>query len=167
MMKQGVLIWITGLPATGKTVIAKEVYRRIKEKHANTVHLDGDNMRSVWGIWAEKSHEGRNKMAMSYSQMCHLLTSQGINVVMSTVSLFHNVQDHNREKHIHYNEIFVETDDDILDIRHGEDTSDRPQKERWKSSTHEYPKKPHLVLKNNIEEDVLINAKKIVKFAGF
>ena len=51
---QGILFWITGLPATGKTTIAKELYERVKKKHPNTVHLDGDNMRSVWGIWAEK-----------------------------------------------------------------------------------------------------------------
>ena len=165
MEEQGKLIWITGLPATGKTTIAKELFKRIKEKYSNTVHLDGDNMRSVWGIWAEKTPEGRRKMSMSYAKMCELLTQQGINVIMSTVALFHDVQDYNREKNKYYYEILVETDDDILDIRHGEDTSHKPEKSRWKESNHEFPKNPELVLKNNNKDHIIENVDKILKLA--
>jgi len=159
----GMLVWITGLPATGKTTIAKELYKKIKEKHPNTVHLDGDNMRSVWGIWAEKSSEGRRKMSMSYAKMCELLTHQGINVIMSTVALFNDVQDYNRKKNKEYYEIFIETDDNILDIRHGEDISHNSEKQRWKPKVVELPKNPDLVLENNTANQIDENIKKILK----
>lgn len=159
----GKLIWITGLPATGKTTIAKELYKKINEKNSNIVHLDGDDMRSAWGIWAEKSSEGRKKMAMSYAKMCKLLTSQGINVIMSTVCLFHDVQDYNRKNNSHYYEVLIEADDDILDERHGEDTSDKPEKQRWKEPSHEIPKNPELVLQNNTKDQVEGNVKKILE----
>jgi len=160
--QQGKLIWITGLPATGKTTIAKELYKQINEKNQNIVHLDGDDMRSAWGIWAEKTPEGRRKMAMSYAKTCNLLTRQGINVIMSTVCLFHDVQEYNREHNVNYYEIFVETDDDILDERHGEDTSDKPDKERWKEPSHEFPKNPEIILKNNTKEHIQENVEKIL-----
>lgn len=161
--EQGKLIWITGLPASGKTTIAEELYKEIDKKNSKIVHLDGDNMRSAWGIWAEKSPEGRKKMAMSYAKMCSILTSQGINVIMSTVSLFHEVQDYNRKNNPNYYEILIEADDDILDERHGEDTSDRPEKERWKEPSHEFPKSPELVLKNNTKDQIVENIKNILE----
>jgi cytidine diphosphoramidate kinase len=160
--EQGKLIWITGLPATGKTTIARELYKKIKEKYPNTVHLDGDNMRSVWGIWAEKSSEGRRKMSMSYAKMCELLTHQGINVIMSTVALFHDVHEYNRGKNEHYYEVLIETDDDILDIRHGEDTSHNPEKQRWREPSHEFPKNPEIILQNNDGNHIQENVNKIL-----
>ncbi|MCX6749588.1 MAG: adenylyl-sulfate kinase [Candidatus Pacearchaeota archaeon] len=159
---KGLLIWITGLPATGKTTIAKEVYKKIKERHSNTVHLDGDNMRDVWGIWAEKTPGGRRKMSMSYAKMCELLTNQGINVVMSTVALFHNVHEYNRKNNKKYYEILIETDDNILDFRHKKDASQNPEKNRWKEQSHEFPKNPDLILKNNTEKQLEENIKKIL-----
>lgn len=160
--KQGKLIWITGLPASGKTTIAKGVYKKLSEKYSNLVHLDGDDMRSIWGIWAEKSPEGRKKMAMSYAKQCSLLTSQGIHVIMSTVCLFHDIHDYNSKNNQYYYEILIESDGDVLDKRHNEDTSDKLKKERWKETSHEIPKNPALVLKNNTEDQIDGNVKKIL-----
>jgi adenylylsulfate kinase-like enzyme len=164
-IQQGRLFWLTGLPATGKTTIAVELFNLIKEKYPNTVHLDGDNMRTAWGIWSETSPEGRRKMSMSYSKMCHILTSQGINVIMSTVALFHDVQAHNREKNQKYYEVLIECNNDILDVRHGEETSDKPDKSRWVSPHHEFPENPELVLQNDTDEHVKENALKITEFS--
>lgn len=166
-MKIGKIIWITGLPASGKTTIAKKVFEKIKKKHLNTVHLDGDNMRSVWGIWAEKSPEGRKKMAMSYAKQCNLLANQGINVIMSTVSLFHEVHDYNRKNNPHYYEVFIQTEDNFLDKRHGEYTSDRPEKQRWKEPSHEFPKTPHLTIDNNTPDQIDLNVNKILQLTNF
>ena len=165
--KQGKLIWITGLPATGKTAIAKELYKKIKEKYPNIVHLDGDNMRSIWGIWAEKSHGGRRKMSMGYAKMCELLVQQGINVIISTVALFHNVHDYNRKNNKEYYEILIETDENILSLRRSEDTSHQPEKTRWEESNHEFPKNPDLVLKNNNKEQIGENINKILDLIGY
>ena len=165
--EQAKLIWVTGLPATGKTTIARELYKEIKKKYPNTVHLDGDDMRNIWGIWAEKSPEGRRKMSMSYAKMCELLTHHGINVIMSTVALFHDVQEYNRKKNKEYYEILVETNNDILDIRHGENIPPNAEKVRWKEEAHEFPKNPDLILLNNTENHKKENVHKILKMINF
>ena len=41
------LIWITGISASGKSTIAKKLYSDIKKKYKNTVYLDGDSFREL------------------------------------------------------------------------------------------------------------------------
>lgn len=45
----GTVYWITGLSGAGKTTIGKLLYEKIKEEHLNTVFLDGDTLRKVFG----------------------------------------------------------------------------------------------------------------------
>lgn len=45
----GVVYWITGLAGAGKTTIGKLLYEKIKEEYPNTVFLDGDTLRKVFG----------------------------------------------------------------------------------------------------------------------
>lgn len=45
----GTVYWITGLSGAGKTTIGKLFYEKMKEVYPNTVFLDGDIMRKVFG----------------------------------------------------------------------------------------------------------------------
>ena len=103
---------------------------------------------------------------MSYAKMGELLTNQGINVIMSTVALFHDVQEYNRKNNKNYYEILVEAEDQILEIRHGKDTSNKSEKTRWKELSHEFPKNPEIVLKNNTKNQISENVEKILKLAN-
>lgn len=163
MNKKGKLIWITGLPASGKTTIAETLYKRIKKRQPNIVHLDGDHMRSIWGIWNEKDPERRRKMAMSYAKQCNLLTNQGIWVIMSTVSLFHEVHDYNRKNNPNYYEILIKTEQTLLDKRKKENCLSLNDKERWDEPIHEFPKNPDLILENNVTTQIEKNVRKILE----
>lgn len=44
-LQQGFCIWLTGLPSAGKTTIAREVERRLRERGVHTELLDGDEVR--------------------------------------------------------------------------------------------------------------------------
>lgn len=101
------LIWITGLSGAGKTTIAKEVYAQIKKDNQATVFLDGDHFREITGNSVGHSREQRFLVAMQIARMCKYLVNQNINVVCSTISLFNEVHQFNREQVKNYYEIFI------------------------------------------------------------
>lgn len=61
--------WITGLSGAGKTTIGKLFYEELKTEHPNTVFLDGDMLRKVFGDDLGYTREERIKCAMRYSRL--------------------------------------------------------------------------------------------------
>ena len=59
--RQGFVIWLTGLPGSGKTTIAKEVAKLLIEKRFDVEVLDGDEMRKVLSPEAGFSKEDRER----------------------------------------------------------------------------------------------------------
>ena len=43
------IIWITGISGAGKTTLAKELIKKIKEKFNNVIGIDGDIIRDLFG----------------------------------------------------------------------------------------------------------------------
>ena len=41
------VIWIIGLPGSGKTTIGKHLYERVNISHSNCVFIDGDDIRKI------------------------------------------------------------------------------------------------------------------------
>ena len=96
-METGKLLWITGLSGAGKTTIGSEVYDILKSKYLNTVFIDGDIIRETLGNDLGHDIEDRKRNAVRISKMCEFLTSQNINVVCATLSLFKEIHDLNRK----------------------------------------------------------------------
>ena len=109
------VIWITGLPGSGKTTLASGLKQHLVEKGLNVIHLDGDQLRAALNAEEILDLPGRKKLANSYQNLTRLLLAQGINVVVSTVSLFSNIFTSNRELFPKYFEIFLEADQDLLE----------------------------------------------------
>ena len=65
----GNVYWITGLSGAGKTTIGKIFYSKLKEIYSNTVFLDGDTLREVFGNDLGYSDADRRKCAMRYSKL--------------------------------------------------------------------------------------------------
>lgn len=104
------LYWITGLSGAGKTTIGKALYEKLKERSQSVVFLDGDKLREIFGSLHGHSIAERKLLAQCYSNLCRMLTEQGMDVVCATMSLFCEVHDYNRQNIPNYLEIFVECD---------------------------------------------------------
>lgn len=102
------LMWITGLSGSGKTTIAKKVYKKLKLENPNTVLLDGDDYRKIVGKKSGYSLKERLTIALQIARICKFLVNQDINVVCSTISLFRTVHQYNRKHMTDYFEIFVD-----------------------------------------------------------
>lgn len=103
------IIWLTGLSGAGKTTIGKLVYDQIKTKYSNTVFLDGDILREVWGDQLGHDIDGRYMNAKRISLLCALLDRQGIHTIACVLSIFPEWRKWNRETFSEYYEVFIDT----------------------------------------------------------
>jgi cytidine diphosphoramidate kinase len=159
----GTLYWITGLSGAGKTTIGKALYEQLKHQKPNVVFLDGDVLRSVFGILHGHSVNDRKKLAQSYSNLCKMLTDQGMDVVCATMSLFREVHEFNRSSIENYYEIFIECEMQELISRDQKEIYSRALKGDLENviginMPYDRPEKCDLVIdntdKNNIQEKV-------------
>jgi adenylylsulfate kinase len=163
-MADGTLIWITGLAGSGKTTLAKGLYEELKKSHPNVIHLDGDSVREILGNSYGHDIKDRLATAYIYSRMCNFLVKQGMIVIMSTISLFHEIHDFNKKNNERYYEILLEVSKDELLRRNQKklytDGKDNVMGVHQKA---ELPKKPTMVLVNNTNEELKNNIGRIVE----
>jgi cytidine diphosphoramidate kinase len=116
-MNNSHVYWITGLANSGKTTLAKILVEQLRAEGIAAVHLDGDELREVYGDPPQFDPPARRQIALRNARLCALLSRQGITVVCSTISLFHEVQEWNRENIPGYREIFLRVPLEILHAR--------------------------------------------------
>ncbi|NJB66722.1 adenylylsulfate kinase [Desulfobaculum xiamenense] len=108
----GGVIWITGLSGSGKSTLAGEVVRRLREQGKVAVLLDGDELRDALGRSdlgsVNHGRDARLELALRYGRLCRLVASQGVLVVIATISLFHEVHAWNREHLPEYFEVYLD-----------------------------------------------------------
>ena len=89
---QGV-IWITGYSAAGKTTVGRKVEARLRATGMQTIFLDGDDLRSIFGSNWGFDRASRTELAHVYFRLCSHLASQGYVVVISAVAMYREVLD--------------------------------------------------------------------------
>jgi len=167
MGKEGKLIWITGLSGAGKTTIARKVYEILKQQNHNIIHLDGDDIRNMLGELGSFDIEGRKRTAEVYARLCKYLTMRGINVIISTISLYDSVHEYNRVNNKNYYEILLAVEQNVLMSRNTKGLySPGAKNVMGIDEEPEFPKNPELILKNNVESQLIMNIHKIVELVG-
>ncbi|MBB5515640.1 adenylylsulfate kinase [Rubricella aquisinus] len=114
------ILWFIGLSGSGKTTLGREVYDRLKTRHANTVFLDGDELRAVFAADRDKDAytvAGRRRNAERITALCEMLDRQGIHVVCCILSLFPDMQAANRTRFSRYFEVFMDAPIEVLQAR--------------------------------------------------
>lgn len=167
----GAVYWLTGLSGAGKTTIGKIFYHKLKQVYPNTVFLDGDIMRKVFGADLGYSEHERRKCAMRYSRLCAMLQEQGLNVICCTISMFHEVRRWNREHIENYREIYIKVSIDTLKKRdqkglYSGNTAEREKDVMGLNIVFEEPKNPELVLENDGDMTPEEQVEKIVENFG-
>ncbi len=113
------IIWFTGLSGSGKTTLAKNMHKKIKPLHKNTIYLDGDLIRKFLSMEKETDYtlEGRRKNAQRIHDLSLILDNQKINVICAIQLIFNDIRTLNRRVFSTYKEIHITCSQETLKRR--------------------------------------------------
>lgn len=153
------IIWIMGLSGSGKTTTAKNVIEKLRKNGEIVVHLDGDDLRDALNQRTSYDQSDREKLALSYARLSHLIAKQGPIVVISSIGLYAGVQSWMRENIDCYVEVFLDAAMELLISRDTRGIYSRNASESGpvvgKDFTPQFPVNPelHLVIDGSISVD--------------
>ena len=161
--KKGLVFWITGLPGSGKTTIAKKIKKSIELKYGKTILFSGDDLRKILNF-LDYDKEKRLVYSKSYAYLIKNLSNQNLNVIIATVALFNEIHKWNRKNIQNYCEIFIKTN--ISKIK-----SHKKKKLYFEKKNNlvgidikpEFPLKPDIKIINNFDKSIDTLSKTILK----
>lgn len=115
-LKNGGVIWITGLAGSGKSYIAEALCKKLKEKYNNIIYIDGDELRDLLGYYGYDK-QSRIEMSIKRSKFAHFLSSQNMLVIVSTISMWNEIYEYNKKTLKNYFEIYIKCDFEELKRR--------------------------------------------------
>ncbi len=95
----GLTVWLTGLPSSGKTTLARALRERLAMAGHKVELLDGDVARAHLTRGLGFSREDRDENVRRIGFVAHLLSRNGVVVLCSVISPFRSVRDELRRLH--------------------------------------------------------------------
>ena len=104
------VIWITGLSASGKTTLSRAYEKKYKNKFPNLVLLDGDLIRDLYGNDLGFKKSDRILQIKRLQSIALFLEKQSIIVIVAALYSDHNLLEMNRKLFDDYFEIYLKAD---------------------------------------------------------
>ena len=98
MEHKGFTLWFTGLPCSGKTVLADVVADELKKKGMKVERLDGDIVRKSLTRDLGFTEEDRNMNIERVTFVAKLLSRNGVAVLASFVSPYNKIRAYSRKE---------------------------------------------------------------------
>ncbi|HEY3006291.1 MAG TPA: adenylyl-sulfate kinase [Kribbellaceae bacterium] len=118
---QGCTVWLTGLPASGKSTVAVELERRLLAAGRPAYLLDGDNLRHGLNADLGFSAADRAENVRRVGEVARLFADAGVVAVVSLVSPYRADRDRVRASHaaagLPFVEVFVDTPVELCEER--------------------------------------------------
>ncbi len=105
--EKGFVVWLTGLPGSGKSTIGKRLADVIRSLGRRVEYLDGDLVRPWLSPEAGFTREDRVRHLTRVAYVSHLLARNGVVVVAAFVSPYRDVRDRARELIGDFVEVYV------------------------------------------------------------
>lgn len=159
--KRGLVIWLTGLPGSGKTTIAKRIEKYFRKKKIPVQILDGDSVRKNISKGLGFSKKDREENARRVTDLASKLAKNGMNVIVALVSPYRKIRISARRKFPKFLKVYVKCS--------AKECARRDKRELYKkairgelknftgiSDPYEEPQKPDVVLdteKKSLEQN--------------
>ncbi|OKH32864.1 adenylyl-sulfate kinase [[Phormidium ambiguum] IAM M-71] len=117
MKRRGVTVWFTGLSGAGKTTISKAVAEELRSQGYLVELLDGDLVRQNLTKGLGFSKEDRDENIRRIGFVAHLLTRNGVIVLVSAISPYREIRQEVKAKIGDFIEVFVNAPLEICEKR--------------------------------------------------
>ena len=174
---RGVVVWLTGLPGSGKTTLATAAAERLRRMGYRVEVLDGDWVRKTINPDAGYTREERRRHLMRVAWIARLLARNGVIVFCSFVSPYRDVRRDVRrivEEEVPFVEVYVKCPVEECVKRDPKGLYRKALRGEIKyftgiSDPYEPPESPDLVLdtvNNSVEENVERLVKHTLELVG-
>jgi adenylyl-sulfate kinase len=113
----GATLWFTGLPSSGKSTIAREVYQRLLDRGLPVELLDGAEVRESLSRGLSFSKEDREEHIRRMGYVAKLLSRNGVIAICAAVSPYRATRDEVRRNTRRFVEVYVECPVDVAEQR--------------------------------------------------
>lgn len=107
MLQRGVTVWFTGLSGAGKTTISQAVAQELRSRLYRVEVLDGDTVRQNLTKGLGFSKEDRDENIRRIGFVAHLLSRNGVIVLVSAISPYREMREEVRQKIGDFVEVYV------------------------------------------------------------
>ncbi|MCU0518894.1 MAG: adenylyl-sulfate kinase [Oscillatoria sp. Prado101] len=107
MEQRGVTVWFTGLSGAGKTTINKRLEEKLRWQGYRVEVLDGDVVRQNLTKGLGFSKEDRDENIRRIGFVAHLLTRNGVIVLVSAISPYREIRDEVKKRIGDFVEVYV------------------------------------------------------------
>lgn len=106
-MRQGFVVWLTGLPGSGKTTIARQLEPELRKLGWPVEVLDGDEIRQNLSKGLGFSREDRETHLKRVTYVAKLLSRNGVAVIAAFISPYRNIRAYARNETTNFTEVYV------------------------------------------------------------
>jgi adenylylsulfate kinase len=117
MEQRGVTVWFTGLSGAGKTTICRAVEKELRSRNYKLEVLDGDVVRQNLTKGLGFSKEDRDENIRRIGFVSHVLTRNGVIVLVSAISPYRDIRDEVRNRIGDFVEVFVNAPVEVCESR--------------------------------------------------
>jgi adenylyl-sulfate kinase len=114
---KGATVWFTGLPSSGKSTIAREVYQRLIDRGCAVELLDGAEVRESLSRGLGFSREDREENVRRIGYVAKLLSRNGVIAICAAVSPYRASRDEVRRNSTGFVEVYVECPVEVAESR--------------------------------------------------
>lgn len=164
------IIWLTGLPASGKTTIARELEKNLHKMGVHTYILDGDNMRHGLNNDLGFSRDNRRENIRRVAEVAKLFSDAGTIVICAFVSPYIDDRDAARRlvEESEFVEVFVKCPVDVCMDRDPKSMYKKAASGNMKTFTgvddpYEEPVSPEIIIETN-ESSLIEGVNKIIEY---
>lgn len=161
-------VWITGLPASGKSTVTAELAKQLRDLGVNVTVLESDALRTMFSRTPRYDNQDREYFYGSLAFIGQVLVEHGISVIFDATANRRRYRDRARQHIPRFAEVFVECPLDVCIQRdpkgiyrqaRGGEASNVPGVQ----AVYEPPKNPDVVV-NGDTDNPEVAARRVVDF---